>query len=350
MSFVAVSDFRTFCSNVLQRCDVPEKHAAIIADTIVDAHQSGKATHGVTRLPIYVRKIRAGLMDPETRIKVIRDAGVVSVIDANHGFGQVAAAHAMKRCIDRASDLGVGVVGVRHSNNFGVAGYFARMATAQGHIGIVMANSAPAIAPTGGNKPLLGTNPIAIGFPTAQKDSPIVLDMAVSEAARGKVRLAEKEGRSIPENWALDPSGQPTTDPTAALAGSMLPLAGPKGYGLALVVDMFAGLLTGGAFAGAVKPLNEPDVVSDHGHWVMAVAPDFFIDREEYLERVDVLMSAVQTNADDKAVLLPGQRSNEARQTADEFIELGEAARKVVTELSCAFGFEQIAISDGVTS
>lgn len=335
MSPVALYEFTVA---VLTACDVPEDDAHIVADTIADAHRSGKGTHGVTRLPIYVRKIRSGLMDPRTPVSVVRDSPAIAVLDAHHGFGQVAATRAMAKCVEKAKALGVGVVGVRHSNNFGVAGYFARQAAQEGYIGIVLGNSAPAIAPTGGTQPLLGTNPLAVAFPDGAGGVPIVLDMATSEAARGKIRLAARQGEPIPEGWALDATGRPTTEAAAALDGSMVPIGGPKGYGLSLVIDMLAGLLTGAAFAGQVKPLNHPDQRSDYGHWMMALDPEFFLDRQSYASRVSTIVDAVHAASAPTRVWLPGERAHEARLHAEVTVLLSDAARRTLDELSREFG------------
>lgn len=338
MAEISTLDLRRFSVAILTACDVPPDDAELVAQTIVDAHRSGKGTHGVTRLPIYVRKIRNGLMDPRTPIDIVRESPVVAVIDAHHGFGQVAATRAMTQCIEKAEVLGVGIVGVRHSNNFGVAGYFARQAASQGFIGIVLGNSAPAIAPTGGSQPLFGTNPLAVAFPDGEGGVPIVLDMATSEAARGKIRLAAREGQPIPLGWALDAAGSPTTDPAAALQGSMIPIGGPKGYGLSLAIDIFAGLLTGAAFAGGVKPLNHADQRSDYGHWMMALDPEKFLDRKNYSERMATLVHSVSATVSCGPVRLPGERADEERAKAANTVALSEAARTVMGELSREFG------------
>ena len=335
ISTIALHEFTVA---VLTGCGVPEDDAGIVADTIVDAHLSGKGTHGVTRLPIYVRKIRGGLMDPRTPVSVVRESPAIAVLDANHGFGQVAAVRAMAQCVKKAKALGVGIVGVRHSNNFGVAGYFARQAANEGFIGIVLGNSAPAIAPTGGTEPLLGTNPLAVAFPDGEGDVPIVLDMATSEVARGRIRLAARQGESIPEGWALDAAGNPTTDPAAALGGSMVPIGGAKGYGLSLVIDVLAGLLPGAAFAGQVKPLNHPDRRSDYGHWMMALDPTHFLDPNSYADRMATLVTAVRSAPATDRVWLPGERAKEARRNAAQSVTLGEVAWRTLCELSEEFG------------
>lgn len=334
MPEIPVQALSDFLVAVMSTCGVPREDAATVADTIVDAHQSGKGTHGITRLPIYIRKIRAGLMDPCTPIKVIRKSPIIDVIDASNGFGQVAAMHAISLCLEKAKAFGVGIVGVRHSNNFGVAGYFARHAALHDCIGIVLGNSAPAIAPTGGREPLLGTNPLAIAFPDGMGEVPIVLDMAASEAARGKIRLAVKQGEAIPLGWALDALGQPTTNADEALQGSMVPIGRAKGYGISLAIDILAGLLTGSAFAGQVKPLNHPDKPSDYGHWMMTLNPYFFLDRDEYHERMATFVNSIHSSSSATRVWLPGERAAEARSMAASVVPLSQAAMHSLEELS----------------
>ncbi len=324
MPLVPITELRRVSEEVLGACGVPNVHAELIADTIVDAHRSGRGTHGISRLPVYVRKIRQGLMNPESPITLIKDSAAISVIDANHGFGQVAAMEAMRLCMEKAESLGIGVVGVRHSNNLGVAGYYARVATDQGMIGCVLSNSAPAIAPTGGRRPLFGTNPLAIGFPAGSNGIPIILDMATSVAARGKIRLAVKTGERIPLDWALDSEGNPTDDPIAALKGTMLPIGGPKGYGLSLVIDILAGLLPGAAFAGDVRPLNHPDAFSDYGHFIIAIKLSHFIPKSEYVPAIDHLIRKIRDTVDVSEIWLPGERSEKQKVLCRDSVWLNE--------------------------
>lgn len=306
---IEVSRLFEICSTVLQKNGVPEEQANIVADSIVYAHRTGKATHGATRLGIYVDKIRRGDMAADTRMEIVKDKGIVTVFDANHGFGQVAAKIAIEKAIATSEVYGAGITAVRHSNNFGTAAYFAQMAVDAGKIAVIYSNSAPAIAPWGGSKPLFGTNPMAYGFPTPEGIAPIILDMAVSNAARGKIRSAAKNGEKIPFGWALDPYGKPTDDPNLAILGSMIPIGEHKGSGLALIVDLFAGLLSGAGFAGSVKPLNTKDAYSDNGHFFMAIDPSFIMDQTQYDERVRYLVGQIKSGANENKIFLPGEHS-----------------------------------------
>ena len=306
---IEVTRLFEICSTVLQKNGVPEEQANIVADSIVYAHRTGKATHGATRLGIYVEKIRRGDMAADTRMDIVKERGIVTVFDANHGFGQVAAKIAIEKAIATSERYGAGISAIRHSNNFGTAAYFAQMAVDAGKIAIIYSNSAPAIAPWGGSKPIFGTNPIAYGFPTPEGIAPIILDMAVSNAARGKIRLAAKNGEKIPIGWALDPGGKPTDDPNLAILGSMIPIGEHKGSGLALIVDLFAGMLSGSGYAGSVRPLNTNGAYSDNGHLFMVVDPSFFMEITEYNNRITHLVSQVKTSGKNAKVFLPGEQS-----------------------------------------
>lgn len=309
MAPVNISDLINITKLILNRYGVPDKDAEIITDSIIYAHTRGKHTHGVNRLPIYQRKINNGLMSPETTISIIKDTPVVAVLDANHGFGQVAGSKGMNISIEKADKYGVGVVGIRNSNSFGTAGYLAEMAVKHEMIGIVLGNSAPAIAPWGGKTPLLGTNPIGIAFPQSNGKPPIVLDMATSVIARSKIRLAEQNKEKIPLGWAFDCKGNPTDDPIEALKGSMVPIGEHKGYGLALAIDIIAGLLTGSAFGGDVKPLNSADGPSCFGHMLITIKISYFIPYEEYIQKIDALSSNIKSCGDISSVYLPGEVS-----------------------------------------
>ncbi|MDR4989114.1 MAG: Ldh family oxidoreductase [Bacteroidales bacterium] len=309
MPEVTLSSIKRLSLAVLSKSGVPGGQATIIADSIVWAHSRGKGTHGITRLPIYVRKINDRLMSPETTLTVQKDHPAVTVLDAGHGFGQVAGYIGMERCVEKAARCGIGVAGVRKSNNFGAAGFIAELATKHKMIGLILSNSAPAIAPWGGTKPLLGTNPLGFAFPSGENKPAVIFDMATSFAARGKIRLAAKHNQKIPFGWALDNQGRPTDDPFEALKGSMIPIGEHKGYGLSLAIDILAGLLTGAAFGGDAKPLNHPDAHSDYGHLLAAINISFFMDMDEYTSRMQQLEQNVKMAGKEGSVFLPGEQS-----------------------------------------
>lgn len=337
---IAIDELRNFCETVLNVVGVPTDDARLVVNSIIDAHQKGKGTHGLPRLPIYVRKIQQGLMAPDTPLKVVTSAPAVVVIDACHGFGQVAGIRGMKMAVDVAARYGVGVVAVRNSNNFGAAGYIAEIATSSSMIGLVLANSQPAMAPTGGSKALLGTNPIAAAFPAGRSGIPITLDMATSAAARGKIRLAARIGESIPLGWALGKDGHPTTDPAAALEGTMLPLGGPKGYGLALSIDILAGLLSGSAFGGDVRGLNHPNERSRNGHLLMALSVAHFMDYQEYKEEIDRVIDRVHLSGLPDEVRLPGEASWRGKAQNLNHVPVSSAVVQDVNEMARTLGMD----------
>lgn len=216
-------------------------------------------------------------------------------LDAQNTFGFVSGCLAIDKGIELASMFGLGVVAVKNSNHYGMAATYLVRAIKAGYAAFAFTNASRSMPPWGAKEPLFGTSPFAVGIPGGEKGD-FVLDMSPSVAARGKIRKAERRGESIPEGYALDAEGRPTTDPTAALAGVVLPIGGPKGSGLAMMMDVFGGLMSGASFAGGVndqyKNLQDPAGV---GHWFMVFKPDIFLDsREEFIERMDTLMAKVR--------------------------------------------------------
>lgn len=304
---VSLDNIGTVVLETLEKVGVPEKDASIILDTILFANRRGVATHGVGRLPLYVHKIAAGHYNPNTNVEILTDNAAISLLDAKNGFGQVAAYKATMIAIEKAKQYGIAVVGVRNSNNFGTAGFFGDMAARAGCAAMVYANAAPAIAPTGGTKTIFGTNPLCYAFPGDDSHDPILLDMATTIAARGKIRLAAKNGEKIPMDWAIGPDGKPTDDPNVALAGSLLPIGGYKGYGLSMFVDIFAGMLTGSHFAGEVNNLSKMDEDSGNGHLFVVIDVDKFMTTEEKYERIAHFHEAVKACGEEGKIFMPGE-------------------------------------------
>lgn len=236
---------------------MPAGEAEEIAATLVDADLQGIASHGVLRVPDYVRRLESGRMRPETHLTVARETAATALVDGGGGWGATVARRCMHLAVDKALRSGVAWVAARNSNHFGTAGRWAKLAADEGLIGLCCCNAPPTVVPFGSRQPSLGTNPIAVAVPLAAED-PLVLDMASTPVARGRIVLAARAGEPIPPGWAIDADGQPTTDPRAALVGALLPIAGPKGSGLALIVDVLCGVLTGGSFG--------PDVAGVEGH------------------------------------------------------------------------------------
>lgn len=333
MPKIRVDDLRNRSITILKALNVPDDDAGIVADSIVYAHTRGKHTHGAGRITIYARKIKEGLMNSQTPMTLITDMAAVAIYDAENGFGQVAAIRGMDAAIHKAFKYGVGVVGIRNSNNFGTAGFIGEYASNQGLISVVLANSGPAIAPIGGKKAIFGTNPICISFPPEGQHPPIIFDMACSNAARGKIRIAAKDGEKIPYGWAMDKDGNDTNDPNEALKGTMMPMGGYKGFGLAMCVDIIAGMLTGSAYGGNAKNLNHPTDISRYGHFLIAINPDFFLSKEQYDRRLSEVIHNIKSCGEADNVYFPGEKSYQEACVNRVEVEINEKIIKDMDKL-----------------
>jgi LDH2 family malate/lactate/ureidoglycolate dehydrogenase len=295
--------------------------AATVVDQLVSDDLRGVYSHGLLRVPNYIERLRCGVTDPSGQPTVISCDGATGHVDGANAMGQVVAAFAMSVAIDLAREQGVSFVAVRHSNHFGSCAHYAMMAVRHEMIGIAATVGGKNImAPWGGTAPLLGNNPFGVAIP-ALEAPPIVLDMAMSVAAGGKIILAAKSGSPIPPEWALDEAGQPTTDPVVALRRLLVrPVGDHKGYGMALVVGILAGLLPGAAFGLDVRDLREDFANPQNvGHLLMALDPGKFGGTIEFRRRVDEAISlmhdAPRATGFDR-ILVPGEQEaeNEARQ------------------------------------
>jgi len=302
---------------------VPAQDAGILAEVLVSADLNGQSTHGVSRLEIYLRRIGLGLIDPKAELTVEHSAPSVLVLNANNGLGQVQAVKALDRLAPLARANGIAAATLKSSQHFGALSYYCNRMAARQMILLAMTNCEPAMAPAGGGEAYFGTNPIAASFPT-RRGFPIKIDLATSITARGNIIAAKKEGHSIPEGWALDAEGRPTTDASAALNGSVLTMAGHKGYALALMVEMLSGVLSGaqiGAEVGSMyKDLGRSQGV---GHFFCLMDIAAFMEPAAFTARTDKLISAVKAVKKRPGVdeiLLPGERS---QRTAAERAEHG---------------------------
>jgi len=260
----------TFATDVYRAAGLPPDDARLAADTLVQADLWGHQSHGVMRLSWYVARLRAGVCEPVARPELVVDAGAIGVMDGHDAMGQVLTARAMEDAIRRAKAHGIGAVALRNSNHFGTAMYFTLMAARAGCVGFLSTNASPAMAPWGGRKKTVGTNPWSWAAP-AGGHPPMVLDIANTGVARGKIYLAKQKGLPIPEGWAIDAQGAPTTDPAAAIAGIVLPMAQHKGYAIAAMMDMLSGILTGSAFGSAVHGPYQTEHRSGAGQFMLAI-------------------------------------------------------------------------------
>jgi len=291
---ISAGRLRDFVDAVFRGSGLAAADAALVADSLVQADLWGHASHGVLRVPWYVARLRSGAMAAVTAPELVVDAGAVAVLDGRNGVGQVLAASAAREAVARARAHGVGAVAVRNSGHFGTAMYFTRMAAAAGCVGFLSTNSSPAMAPWGGRRKAVGSNPWSIAAP-AGKHPAMMLDIANSGVARGKMYLARNQGLPIPLGWALDAAGVPTTDPAAAIAGVSLPMAGHKGYAISVMMDMLSGVLTGSAFGSQVNGPYVPDKVSGAGHFMIALDISRFMPLAEFNARMEELVAQLKS-------------------------------------------------------
>ncbi len=307
---VDADTLRRFCRRAFQAWDVPEADAAIAADVLVTADLRGIDSHGVVRLKRYLDGLRTGVMVARPRIEVARETPATALIDGGAGLGQPIGVRGMRLAMEKAEEVGAGFVAVRNSNHFGIAGYYAMMALERGLIGISMTNSETLVVPTFGKKAMLGTNPISVAVPT-QGERPFVLDMATSVMPVGKLQLYNLVGKPIPKGWATDERGLTTTDVGRVVqnlkehrGGGILPLGGEgeklgghKGYGLALLVDILSGVLSGAGYADTVYPEDgERPLPSNIGHLFGALKIEAFRPLEEFKRSMDDLIRRLKSS------------------------------------------------------
>ncbi len=305
MATITLEALHDLAARALSRAGANPAMAAATAGALVDADAQGLASHGVSRVPQYATHLVNGRVDGAAQPQVLRAGGGAVLVDARCGLAFPACALAVDEAVVRARQFGVAFAGVTNSHHFGAAAYHLEPVGAELLVGLAMGNSPAAMAVAGGRRPLLGTNPIAAVFPR-RAAAPLLIDLSLSEVARGKLMLAAKEGKAIPLGWALDGNGQPTTDPKAGLEGSMLPLGGTKGAMLALVVELLVTALTGAAMGFEASSFfvdegNRPRI----GQAFLVIDPDALAGRDTYLARIETLIAEM---SGDPGVRLPGDR------------------------------------------
>ena len=260
-------------------------HASISADALINAEYVGAFGHGVSRLKMYCERIKKKVINPKPKIKIKKISNSISFIDANNSIGFVAADTAIKTLVKNTKKTGIGLVGVKNSGHYGLSGYYVEQAVKKNLMVWCFTNAPPAIAPYGAKKTLFGTNPICFGAPSGGK-VPFILDSSVSMINRGIIRVAARLGKKIPAGVALDKSGNPTTDAKKALKGVQLPIAGFRGSGLAWMVDILSGVITGAAHGGKVRdPFDDFRGPQNVGHLFLAIKPNIFIGKN-YIKRI----------------------------------------------------------------
>jgi len=275
----------TLVADIFERCGMAAGDAQLLADTLVYADLGGIHSHGVLRVPEYIKKLRGGV-DPQGRPDIVRKVGGCLVVDGHNSMGQIGMHFAMQQAIDRAQLHGIAAAGVRGSNHSGAMAYFAAQALEHDMIGIATTNALPTMAPWGGAERLLGINPLGVAIP-AGEEAPIVYDAAFSGSSHGKIRIYKQKGLTLPPDWALDRDGQPTTDPEIAIDGLLAPIGGFKGTGLALIMGILSSMLSGAAYGTELGNMEDGPTPGRDGHFVAAINVAAFEDVGTFKTRVD---------------------------------------------------------------
>ncbi len=283
---VAAGELIEFAARLFEAAGLPRDSSKCVAGALVAADMEGLPSHGVMLVPLYIERILAGSVSLETRGRVVSDRGSAIVLDAENALGQLTSQQAVGILRERVPEHGIAAVAVRNAFHFGTAGRWALALAGHGFIGLAMSNTRPLMPAPGGAERVVGNNPIAIAMPS-ESGPPVLLDMATSASAMGRIRLAQAAGEPIPEGWATEASGRPTTDAAEAIKGMLLPAAGPKGYGLAFMIDLFCGGLSSGAIGDEVKPLYG-NASQPYGcaHFFLGIDAGRFCDRAQFQKRV----------------------------------------------------------------
>ncbi|WP_424934409.1 Ldh family oxidoreductase [Amaricoccus macauensis] len=307
---IELETIRDFSNGVFEAAGLTGQDAVIVTDVLIHADLRGHGSHGLTRIPIYADRIKAGVVKASPDIKFERPSPGVLVVDGDNGPGPVVSLRALEAGLEVARENGVCVATVGHSNHNGAGSFYVEKAVAAGCIAIAMTNAPPSMTVFGGRQSVIGTNPITFGTPIAG-ETPVLLDMATSVVARGKIVEAAKRGEAIPEGWALDADGKPTTSGMAAEKGVVLPLSGPKGSALAIMVEVLCGVLSGGRFAGDLGNLYSDFVTpQDIGHFMLLIDVSRTHVAGTHADRVRELVNALKECAladGFDAILMPGE-------------------------------------------
>ncbi|MBI3045121.1 MAG: Ldh family oxidoreductase [Betaproteobacteria bacterium] len=327
----SVDELTRIAASALRKAGAGRAMAEATAQALVAAEMEGLAGHGLSRVALYCGHLRQGRADGKARPKVIRKKGGTCLVDACGGLAFLATALAVKEAVRRARRHGVAFAGVTNSHHLGAAAYHLAPVAQAGLVGLAFTNSPSAINAWGGKKAFFGTNPIAAIFPRRHSD-PIVVDLSLTAVVRGKIMVYAKEGKPIPSGWAVDRDGNPTTDPKAALTGSLAAIGGVKGTALALMVEVLCTALTGAAFGFENDSYFEPGNKPRIGHAILAIDPDALAGADSYYSRLEVMISKMLA---DEGVRLPGARRQQAAAKARaEGIDIPDALAAELRELA----------------
>ena len=314
---VKADDLDSMVTAIFQACGMNDVDAKLLSDSLVVADLRGCHSHGVLRVPDYVKKLREEGVDPQAAPRVIRDQTAAIVIDGNNAMGQINCAFAMRRAMERARDLGVAVAAVKGSNHCGAMAYFAMLPLKSDMIGIAATNALPTMAPWGGCERIVGINPLGVAIP-AGAEHPLVFDAAFSGSSHGKIRVYHQKGLDIPDGWAFDKNGLPTTDAAAAIEGLLQPIGGYKGIGLAIVVGVLSSMLSGASYGKELGNMVDGPKAGEDGHFLMAISIAAFQEVDEFKQRIDDVIRQIRQSeraTKDHVIYAPGglEAETEAR-------------------------------------
>jgi LDH2 family malate/lactate/ureidoglycolate dehydrogenase len=338
---VPAAKLSEFVAQLFSAVGVPGVAAAIVARGLVDADLEGLPSHGVMLVDMYIERLQKGSVSRNETASVVSERDGAVVLDAGHALGQLTGAQAMTIAVKKARKVASGIVSVRHGFHFGTAGRYALQAAEDGCIGIAMCNTRPLMPAPGGAERVVGNNPIAIALPTAGK-VPIVLDMATSEAAMGKIRMAEKAKEAIPSTWAVTAQGIPTTNPTEAIAGMLLPSGGAKGFGLSFLIDLMCGLLSQGATGSQVRPLyGDFSVAYDCSHLFIAIDVAHFCDPDWFRQHAAAAAERIRIGQRAPGVeqlFTPGEPEWRRRERSSGRVQLEPSVIAMLTRFASELG------------
>lgn len=334
---------KTFGVQVMVKAGLEPEEAEIFMENLLYADSRGMGSHGISRLINYSKRVKSGVITPGVNAEIVKTAPACLVIDGHNGIGAKIARQAMDFCIDRAKATGCCAATVRNGNHFGAGAFYTKYAAQRGMIAFMVSNSEATVAPIGGARAMLGTNPLGVAVPAGRND-PFDLDMATSVVARGKVVLAQKEGRSIPLGWAVDKNGADTTDPDAVLDGGyMLPFGGAKGYAISLFIDLMCSCL-----GGSLNCRTTPHFWTDYehpqnvGYFIVVIDPSKFLPLQEFEERVDTMLDEFKDcppASGAKRVYIPGEiEAEKERKSQVEGIEISDAVVDELRRVGAEYG------------
>ncbi|MEQ2525883.1 Ldh family oxidoreductase [Robertmurraya yapensis] len=283
---------KSLVQSIFTNIGLNQKDANVIADHLVLASLRGVDSHGLSRVPIYVKRIKEGLVDIHGQVKITHETPSSTLIDGDNLPGILVAQTAIELAVKKAKTSGIAMIGTKNSNHCGMLGAYALYAVKHNMIAFLTSNASPSMAPWGGMGKFFGTNPFCYGVPAGQEQD-IILDMATSVVAKGKIRLAEKKQVQIPEDWAITKDGKRTTDPTEALDGLVLPMAGPKGYGLVLLNDILSGVFTGANYGPYISSMFEQKI-QGVGHFFVVMRPDLFQTLDTFKDKIDRYITEIR--------------------------------------------------------